>query len=1476
MNLNIPEQYIKNNIDSDAVLKSYLHKLNYTMIISSKLCNNLTLIGYNFGKNHDFCIQESLLINNLYNKNLFDKINNYIKINNYDIVKISNAYMTNQEVSENIGQPEISSHASKLQQYIKDSIWQNLKNINLTDIINDDTIDIRIRTLDNEYNFDQTIDRQQIRLVLESYAKEIVIKLNEQFHWIDHNIDEYFSTGIVRDTDFLGENIMPISEHYVVPPPPIVPLHYPVPPPIVLIPGLDTLPQTLKNTILQITNDNIVRLIEEYKLHPNFVEPQKQKFITKTKNEVLNLIKQKLEKNEPEFYKLNDKTEEEAKKSILEYLLHLISNTSYKCQSAPLLLNTLNENDIFNLQTKLLIIDTDLHEKVKMIIKHINENFNTIYNKIPKKDIKYYPKDNEKELQKLFKKYKLIKEIIVKKYSHHLIFYKSDKEIKSAVETDLKKSIKQFSDSKYIEFTVKDIFDLISKYILNEYPYDFLKIFGDTQKLNLKAYLNKIKQETVNQYGGYNSINYALDRIDYKIVRDRTLKNILTYMIIDEEGTYVNDAGVEVRYKLPYRAQIYYTIRKNDGTNKKIVLMNLYYERKDTIKRLPTYMDYFFIYNNTFENLLTINYATNHDFTNVIGINSLLDNLRSVIKQKYDTKRKKKLVQLIFILNLFNNNCHLFNKNILENLTIDPLLLRSLNTILRELNHFFINYDNTNEFCRYLRGFYFDLITNFDNHTETINIHNINLGITNPNTLYTNFVMITQAQINDYLYHYNNIENKNKIKGLEKITKMMVFNQSDTTFIFDNSIYRQFYIYNKKILGVNDDGTYTDNSINKKHIDYLCDKAPLFDSTYKYTQNNYQFYNNLLYTIYTANDIKAEQLFNQTKILNQDYKNHLNHTLNIYQAIMNCNNSDNEPGYLVLRSKQYMIFGLNDKSIISDYSIGDEFIIPRFLSTTIDPTQDTGIFKDRVYGYNFMIIVPTNEKFLTLFGNCPGSGSNLSNYPGEKEILLPPGYYKILNVEHLYGEQYEIVLLFESMKIDDIEPENNLINRTYTPQPAYSENLKYLKAIRTKLKKRKTDMHLKNLPQPMQLKLLDFDSEIKPYIIPLLSKNPTILQFNSLSELRNINTHNLDKYLLSNLSPFYNIFTIQKDDYYDNVGKKRFNCFQIDYKTLLYTGQFHDPVTFVNNKKIYLSNFMIAVSYGIAQQYQVKNNYTILLDGTRTPIRLLDNFHPENVRIIKEYYDSSTCNPDHKQALSIYYKFNSNAAGRNCTNETQFVWNNEPQRIKYNTLYYSNLEEDYSKFSASTENDAIVIEVYKHLFGDHDGYISRAQFGLCHFNGVFDDEIAIYDFQEMSRKNQIQLILDIPTTIISSSHVSNNILGYLDNPVLDHQKYNLYVAEYMFTIRKILEKTKLNRLYESLKYSFMFDKYVDSLNHPYEKYFKNIYDLLNSKGYLSLLNIPPVHLPVLPSFLPLLGGKNNLYKQKYLKYKKKYLDLKNN
>jgi hypothetical protein len=424
--------------------------------------------------------------------------------------------------------------------------------------------------------------------------------------------------------------------------------------------------------------------------------------------------------------------------------------------------------------------------------------------------------------------------------------------------------------------------------------------------------------------------------------------------------------------------------------------------------------------------------------------------------------------------------------------------------------------------------------------------------------------------------------------------------------------------------------------------------------------------------------------------------------------------------------------------------------------------------------------------------------------------------------------------------------------------------------------KHNTLLENKEIPNNPLLKEINFETETISYM-----NDPNFISMSRLiPKPAAINQEML--YVLSNISPLHNIFSYATTEYHQNPGTRRFKCFKINYKTILYSGQNVQPDAFVRygalgfngETALYLSNLLVATAYGFAHQHSIRNNYTFLLDGTNgKDIILFDNFDPENIVIIKNFYDTLPSYDPRKYALDGYYKFSNTHPFNN--GDKKFVWNNDPIRIRYNNLYYSSADGDYSKKSISTENDNIVFSVYRDLFGIHDGYYSRSQFALDHYNAVFDDEICLYNFYHLRDQNKITLLSDYPMTIMSL-----NATRYIHNPITDIEKLHVLIINSIYSIRKILEKTKINRLIESFKYSFMFDKYIPYKFHPYEKYFKNIFDILNRHGLIS--NLLTTDMPVdratqihiIPSLrIGLLGGN---YKQKYLKYKEKYLKLKNN
>jgi hypothetical protein len=1544
MTLNTPEKNFLNIYNDELILRNYLHKLNYSMILNSSLCNIIDLNLLFNGKHHSYTIQESVLINNIYNKNLFQKIDDYIQYNNNKIVNISNKYIKD-DVQLNIDpstfmdplimDPDKIKYNTRT--YITNSLWQNLKNIKLTDIINDDTLNIRFYTSDTEYDFNNVIQITSIITFLEDIATKIVDRLNLQFKWIDFNIDEFLSNP--PPPLFIPPPAVPKSKPVILPPvsvdPVVAPVvtktpsipaaakvapvvtktpsvslaaapavkvvavaKVPVPVPISVLNPIIALPaptispsgiipDILKQKIKDIANSEIDYLINTYKMHPSFVDPKKKEFIINIKDKINTKITQKLIKNDKEFYDLNGKNDITIKNKVCEYLLQELNDIDYP----ETLISLLSVKDNFDLQTKLLLYNVDFNQTNNMILNYINDQFYIILttNYYTSKPNGYDQTTLDTGIitdkRKIYKKYRLMKESIFKKYNNKLIELKKHKNIKEAITNDITELITEFDNISFKDYSFKDLNVHICNKNYNDYLTKFFNLFDIAQQELLKAYLIKLKGIST-LTGGYNSINHSLEKINKILLRINN-NHIFQYNIFSEiTGTYVTNTDKEIDYRLPLHVQIFYTIYDiKTAINKKIVLMNLYYERKDIALKTDINRHFFFNRNNSFLNdRFNISYDKKLSLIqNVISIQDTINNLEDVIRQKYLTKRKKMLLQLIFILNLFNSNVTLFNKLIIDKLNKSLHKFGDIDRIIQRLKEIFTTQNNADLFFRYLSGLHFDIKSSYDTTTKNISITKINLGITEPTTLYTNYKKITQTDIINYLANFNDIVDKSLKNNLKNITEMIVLQPPTPTFFnFTDTVQNiniAFYNYNKNVIAQDMDINYTTshtlykvNSILENHTTYITNKSrlPFLNTVKEYTNTNKysQKINNLIYRTFTTNDVMAQDIFNKKFILTDEYKNILYDTLNLYQAIMKLDNSINPSDYLILSSHQDTIFGSNDKSIISNYKIGDEFFISYFISASINLNNT---FPERSYGYNLIIIVPTTEKYLTVFGRYYdkklGVEVNVSSIPSEEEIILPPGYYKVLSITNKYAEFYEIVVIYESMKLDT---SSNLINRQYEPKLSYDDELKYLKSIREQMKKRDTIFSVKSITPPVNLKLLNFQQEAYPYIDPKKATNPTITRFNSLSQFKvPTDKANLDKYRLSNLSPLYNIFNLESKHKHTNAGKQEGIYFNIYYETLLYTGQEFPPTNFAMQKykKIYMSHFMIANAYGISHQFAVRNTYTLRLDGTIHNINLIDNFHPSNVAKIKAYHDSLPPGHFHKDALNAYYKFTV-VYDTKCDINSQFVWNKEPVRIKYNNLHFSGQQGDYSKRSVSTENDSYVIEALKEIFGEHDGYISRSQFALCHFNGVFDDEIVIYDIIKLKSNNQFEVIIDIPTTIITDSTIPKNILTYLNNPVTPYQKLNVYIAENMYTIRKILEKTKLVREWETLKYAFMFDKYVDYSYHPYEKYFRNIYNAMNI--YITTPLPPPI------TSLPLLGGKNNnkIYKQKYRKYKQKYLELK--
>ena len=1503
MNISIPEQILSKTFDDYNVehnLRCFLHKLNYYCIVTAELCSEaFSISNLNFdGKNFKYIIQESLLINNIYDKNLFEKINNIITINENNIVHINNKY------SKNIGMPlnQLSglSHTA-IRDYMTNSLWQNLRHIKLTKIIEDDKINVKffIDNIANQYDLSQPINRQKVITFLENIAKKIIERLMTQFFMIDMEIEQILT---------MPPAPAPAPAIVIPPLPPVIS----GPPPTLLTP----LEQQKIKDILTTIIDGLIskKNVDEFNANPS----EQLKFISTLKTDILHTIKQKIDNNDKDFTHLHTKSDSAMIEFLNTYILKIISDKPYP----DILLNLLQPEQKEKLQNKLLInADGIISPKLIMIFEHINDTFYILdkehNDKNPGYNLSVLQNNDKKKIQKKYKKDRLIKEIIYKKYTFYLIYQKNNKEIKEAINDELKNLIQYYDNKNYYEWSNIDLFNNIrDKVIKNKYPDYFITKFGQSQQTLINKHLTYM-QNTKNQYGGYNSINNSLDKINYELIRDVGTGKILHYQILDNiEGTYINTSNIEINYKLPLHIQIFYKIReKTTKDEKKIVLFNLYYERRDDLKRTEIYRDYFFNVTqkqiddtnlNKITSLDTFDNMFKYNFNNIISFYDMFNNLNMYINQKYNVNQRKKILQLMFLLNIFRkNNIGMFDRNIITNLSskLNPELDNKLRNIITLLTTICQTENNSNERYRYLNGLhiFIELMSTLTN----INVTNIYIGnIHDVNKFLDMYEPINTIEVTQYLTNFtDNRYLKNNYINMNQMLKLKPTVPFDMSTTIDN-IKSQFQNYNYNILNISSalpiHSQYTSfpkNSIIYNHTHYLYTNPSLLESMHEYTTTDgSRNINNILYRTHITSDDIATNIFNETIEFTDTYKNYLYHTLNVYQALMNCDNSTYNHDYLILTSYQDVIMGNNQKSNITDYNIGDEFFVPHMLSTS---TKLESTFPQKVYGYKFKIILPTTEKYLVVFGRIPpymykhSPLSSISAFPNEEEIVLPPGYYKIISVTNINTEQYEIVVLYESLKLDSSILTGDLKTRTHTPKPTYSQDLVYLKEIRNQMKKHDTILDVKKIPDPVTLKELDFTEETTPYITQTR-------QFQGLSALYRrpqIHRLKLDKYKLSNISPLYNIFNIASDDVHDkiqNPGKETGVFYRINFKTLLYSGQDTPQSYFeeANTKKIYMSNFMVASAYGIAYEWNVRNNYTMLLDGTNSKDMIfLDNFHPYNIAILKTYYDSlPSGNPD-KIALGYYYKFRDDLPiYRDCQldKSNKFVWNNDPIRIEYFGSYYSNMKGDYIKTSISTENDEVVASIYRKIFGDHDGYITRSQFALCHFQGVFDDELCVYDFQSLKAQNKIKVLVDFPTTIFTKLDIPNNINTYIDNPITIEQKIKAFIVENIYGLRKITRKTKLNRLWESFKYSFMFDKYVECSYHPYEKYFKNIFNVLEHYNSINILNdsapmISPALLNTNPKIIQLYGGNkidndenvDEQYKKKYLKYKQKYIELKN-
>jgi len=1356
---------IKDNFDENMILESYVRKLNYLLITLSNTDIDLAIKS---AGNTQYVIDETFIVDNTYNENIMKEINETIEINKNNLVINNDKYNIN--FKENI------YHGESVQSYIRNGLWNNLKHTGITNIIKNNQINIRIFENNNTQNFDVN----RIDDILNKISERILISLEPKIGRVDFKIDDTLveAQPIQNKVD---ENTYPID---------------------------------------------INLTIRNYKMDPaafpEFYSTDSSKLELKI---FIDSLKEKINNK----FKKNNYTHHD-QPEIEKFIL----NIPYPQK----LLDLLDDKKKYNLLNKLLIHESEL----KTSKTSFNYNFiNTIFyhydtdSLTNNKSYNYQilNQGNQQSIEKKYKKDKFIKEALYIKYLP--LEWIDNKDIREGLTSDMKKSIKKFDDKQYYEYDDIKLFNSIKEFIYNDNTFiETIKDKYDGTKIEeYKKYLENIKVEPSKyvQYGGYNSINHRLNMIDYELIRPGPTKSFITYQKIDSiDYTYIDENNTEINYKSPLKRQIYYKIR-NIKTNeeKKIVLINLYYERSDVNNREKN-KDYFFQYDIKYKDLLNeiifTRIVSGHKIKNIISLYDTLNYLFVSSRQKNNRYRKKYIMMLFLFINLlYKNNSLLLSNEIISHIRIANISNNNYITDIKNKCDEIIKYIKTSlenksdaETYHLFDALNFSVILK----PKTSNIDKIYIGgefilLEKFECINNNDVDLYKDTIEQYLNNSIISTIENLYSGEKKFNLILLYNEIENHNCNVLNINQDYFINKTEYKNLQ-------KGILRDHTEYIDDtkeKNLKFNSLRAYTAGDSKKINEILYKFYITPYQRIQNMIDNNllsfsgendikkKVNERNYIENTKLLLNVYNTILTVDNSSYKPDYLILTSFQDEIFGKSQIPSISNFDIGDEFFVPYFVSTSVVGHGLESFSKP--LAYKFIVIVPTNEQYICLLGKI-NNNTHVSAYPDENEILLPPGYYKLLNVTKMSPEFYQCIVLYESLKINEVKnmklilnEENNLLN-----------NSKLLKIIREKMIIRNTLLDKKILTDSQNnLEEIDFDKEIQPFI-----KNP---KFIGLSKLLPFNKNMF--YELTNISPLRNIFTFETLDSYKNEGKHEFKCFKINYKTMLYSGQSVSSEVFDKPLygSLYLSNLLVSTAYGIAKDTSVLNNYTFLLDGTEgKDIILIDNFHPDNIKVIKEFYDTLGENDERKNALNIYYKFSD-------TYNESIILNNKPIRIKYNNMYYSNLPGDYLKYSQSTETDKIVSNVYTELFGKHDGYISKAQFASKHYSAVFDDELALYNFYELREQKRIKLLLECPTTIIIE-----NIKEYINNPRTEEEKLHLLIINTIYSIRKIIAKTKINRLYESFKYSFMFDKYVPYTLHPYEKYFRNIYEILLSHGKIYL------------------------------------------
>jgi hypothetical protein len=559
-------------------------------------------------------------------------------------------------------------------------------------------------------------------------------------------------------------------------------------------------------------------------------------------------------------------------------------------------------------------------------------------------------------------------------------------------------------------------------------------------------------------------------------------------------------------------------------------------------------------------------------------------------------------------------------------------------------------------------------------------------------------------------------------------------------------------------------------------------------------------------------------------------------TLNrMYESYHSITNTHNDKYMIIYSARPGIITRTTELFDTSVITVGTLVKMPAFTSFTFDINVARRFLNSSYKRDLFVVLVPINEaKILCL------DGTHLrlrpTTVPGEREVLLP------------FGSELQVV------KIDDIVKDNTSIT-----QPmriiycVYKKNALYPPVAY--LANFKTDFF--NL----------YNGQIGMYhiITPPANNSPPYpvtktININNLGLFRqfDLNTCSpeISAYILENVSPFINIFSI-KNELFPASGhrvvviKRPCRLYRSDiagYPDNLGIPMKDPTIYFSSPHTVFPYTRIIDFEGGkyknIKRTDPPKEMYCVKFDlDEDNRLILFDLFDHENIQSVVNFINAHpTKRVQYLKVIEIYYKYlverdSTSFANTGLIINPLFVYHNEVIEINYDGVTFSHERNAKSKQSKSYANDTamlnIVLEMGVSMGVLYHGYICKNIPGLDHRNLTMIDEICITK-ETIARLNSIpehpRVTTDQDNIFASGGthphrnaiykfmehiFITRNFSININNPIKQDRMTVFFATNgfteellepYTGTDGDFMEKIKLYRLEE--EYRSIYNKYV--------------------------------------------------------------------